>query len=98
VPDRPWLHEDEQGKGFEFHLPPALSEHPDPVVVRRLTLAIESFIYKIRDGWPVDVPYLYHFDNLFSELSPMYAGQGPAVVTDRPSPLLQAISRNAVAD
>jgi hypothetical protein len=92
-PDRPWLHDNEIGMGFEFHMPPALSEHPDPVIVRRLTLAIESFIYKIRDGWPVDIPFLYHFDNLFSALTPMWGGEAPAVVTVKESPLIRVIER-----
>lgn len=94
--DRPWLHSDEVGIGFEFHLPPPLANHPDPVIVRRVALAIERFIFALRDGWPVDIPFKYYFDNLFSIDSPMWAGEGPAVVTDRPSPLLKVIDPDTV--
>lgn len=93
-PDRPWLHADEIGKGLEFHLPPAISELPDPVIVRRLALALEGFIYALRDGFPVDLPFRYQFDNLFSLASPMWSGEGPAVTTAHESALLNRVERN----
>jgi hypothetical protein len=92
-PDRPWLHaeEVERGEGLEFHLPPPLANHPDPVVVRRLALAIEAFVFALRDGWPIDIPFRYQFDNLFSQRQPIWQGEGPAVTTAWQSPLLRAI-------
>jgi hypothetical protein len=91
--DRPWLHAEELNKGFEFCLPPALSQLPDPLVVRRIVLALESFIYAIRDGWPIDIPYRYHFDNLFSADASLWRGEPPAVSTAWMSPLLRQVDR-----
>lgn len=91
--DRPWLHADELNKGFEFYLPPTLSQLPDPLIVRRIVLALESFLYALRDGWPIDIPYRYHFDNLFSADASLWRGEPPAVTTAWTSPLLRQIER-----
>lgn len=90
--DRTWLHADEIGKmGFEFCIPPALARLPDPLVVRRLVLALESFIYALREGWDIDIPYRHQFNNLFSSQSSLWRGDPPAVTTDWESPLLRSV-------
>lgn len=85
---RNWLREDEvkAAKGLEFYIPPVIANHEDPVVTRRVALALEQFVYGIRNGF-LRGPYIYDrkpqrrsFDNFFSIDEPMWSANLPRVV------------------
>lgn len=89
LPDQPcrgqrsWLRpEDEKdGVGLEFAVPSDIIDYPDPVVVRRTALALERFIYNLRDDWPMELPYRSSFTNLFSAREPMWPANLPRLIS-----------------
>jgi hypothetical protein len=85
---RTWLkrEEVEHSKGLEFFIPPHIAKHEDPVVTRRVAMALEQFVYAIRNGYLRDA-YIYErkplqraFDNFFSIDAPMWEANLPRVL------------------
>ncbi len=85
---RTWLRADEvaDSEGLEFFVPPHIARHEDPVVTRRVAMALEQFVYAIRNGYLRDA-YIYDrkplqraFDNFFSIDIPMWQANLPRVL------------------
>ena len=76
---RPWADNDEPGTGWQFVLPPSLRLSPDPVLVRRVTVALEAFVYAIDQSREIDLPYRRAFDNVFSADKPMWSYNLPRI-------------------
>lgn len=85
---RTWLKPEEiaESKGLEFYIPPHIANHEDPVVTRRVAMALEQFVYAIRNGYLRDAyiferkPLQRAFDNFFSIDAPMWEANLPRVL------------------
>lgn len=81
---RSWVRKEDGGWGLRFHLPGAVHDQGDPVVMRRTALALEEFVYALRDRYDVDLPYRREFMNLFSLDMPTWRVNLPFI---HPTPL-----------
>lgn len=79
---RPWVRpqEVEKSMGLEFYLPQNILDYDDPVVCRRIAIALEEFVYALRDPrFEIKLPRPRAFGNMFSADTPMWAANLPRV-------------------
>jgi len=78
---RPWARDEERGYGWEIGLPGFLYE-TDRVLRQRAGLAIEAFLYALKSGREISVPYRRRITNVFSASEPTW---------DEPLPLVREV-------
>lgn len=77
---RPWADaEPMPGRGWKITLPPFAQLDPDPVLRRRIALAIEAFLYALAERKEIQVPYKRRISTVFSAEDPMWAANVPVV-------------------
>lgn len=81
VPDafRPYIKPD--GRGFEYFLPAAIQTHPDPLVPRRLAVALDGFLCALANDRNITNPFRAAFTNVFSAARPAWRINLPRVIS-----------------
>jgi hypothetical protein len=62
-------------------LPGAWQTHPDPLVPRRLALALEAFLDDLASERELAVPYRRVFNNIFSAKHPAWRINLPRIIS-----------------
>jgi len=79
---RPWVDSEKIGYGWQIQLPGFLAVELDSVLRRRAALAIEEFLYGLKNKTIETIPWRKKIDNVFSATQPMWSQPLPVVYGD----------------
>lgn len=77
---RPWEQEEERGFGWQIFLPTRMYEEHDFVLLQRVGLGIESFLYALASRRDIAVPYRCRIRNSFSATNPAWRVGPPQII------------------